>query len=86
MIREQAGFEPLPQADLAGQPPVYDTGGMLTEIINLPWRKGSTDVFDDQIQPSYRWPQKQQLSAAVNEAAVDEVSTAQNKQKLEKLL
>ncbi|KAI3460283.1 hypothetical protein Pfo_016946 [Paulownia fortunei] len=70
MIREQ-GFEPLPpvQADLAGQPPVYDTGGMLTEIINLPWRKASTDTLDDQIQSSYRLPQKQQLSAAVNEAA-----------------
>ncbi|KAL0392011.1 UNVERIFIED_CONTAM: BEL1-like homeodomain protein 2 [Sesamum radiatum] len=77
MIREQGGgFEPLPQADLDGQPPVFDTGGMLTEIVNLPWRKASTDVLDDQIQSSYRWPQKQQLSTAVvNEAAADEVDT-----------
>ncbi|KAL0302690.1 UNVERIFIED_CONTAM: BEL1-like homeodomain protein 2 [Sesamum angustifolium] len=75
MIREQGGgFEPLPQADLDGQPPVFDTGGMLTEIVNLPWRKASTDVLDDQIQSSYRWPQKQQLSTAVvNEAAADEL-------------
>ncbi|KAK4434479.1 BEL1-like homeodomain protein 2 [Sesamum alatum] len=77
MIREQGGgFEALPQqADLTGQPvPVYDTGGMLTEIVNLPWRKASTDVLVDQIQSSYRWPQKQQLSAAVvNEAAADEL-------------
>ncbi|KAI3465014.1 hypothetical protein Pfo_021677 [Paulownia fortunei] len=70
MLRVQ-GFEPLPppQPDLAGQPPAYDTGGMLTEIVNLPWRKAGADVLDDQIQSSYQWPQKQQLSASANEAA-----------------
>lgn len=69
MLRVE-GFEPLPpaQPDLAGQrPAVYDTRGMLTEIMNLPeWRKAGIDVLDDQIQSNYRW---RQLSAAVNEAA-----------------
>ncbi|KAK4429126.1 BEL1-like homeodomain protein 2 [Sesamum alatum] len=65
MLRVQ-GFE----QDLSGQP-AYDTGGMLTEIINLPWRKpaGTDDhdfSSDDQIRPNYRWPQKQHL---LNEAA-----------------
>ncbi|KAL0314757.1 UNVERIFIED_CONTAM: BEL1-like homeodomain protein 2 [Sesamum angustifolium] len=66
MLRVQ-GFE----QDLSAQQPVpvYDTGGMLTEIINLPRRKpAGTDDFpsDDQIRPNYRWPQKQHL---LNEAA-----------------
>ncbi|KAL0351920.1 UNVERIFIED_CONTAM: BEL1-like homeodomain protein 2 [Sesamum calycinum] len=59
------------EQDLSAQQPVpvYDTGGMLTEIINLPRRKpAGTDDFpsDDQIRPNYRWPQKQHL---LNEAA-----------------
>ncbi|KAL2475612.1 Methionine--tRNA ligase [Abeliophyllum distichum] len=51
MFRVQ-GFE---QVDLSGQPQVYDTGGMLTEIINLPWRKADNEIIDDQIhiQSSY---------------------------------
>ncbi|KAG8363007.1 hypothetical protein BUALT_BualtUnG0014400 [Buddleja alternifolia] len=72
MLRSVQGFE---EPDITGQPPpVYDTGGMLTEIINLPWQKPGNDVLDDQIQSSYRWwPQKQQLSAAVvNETANEE--------------
>ncbi|KAK6115859.1 hypothetical protein DH2020_008128 [Rehmannia glutinosa] len=47
MIREH-GFEPLPppQADLAGPPPpVYDSGGMLTEIINSPWQNQAALIF-----------------------------------------
>ncbi|KAL2526983.1 BEL1-like homeodomain protein 4 [Abeliophyllum distichum] len=51
MFRVQ-GFE---QVDLSGQPQVYDTGGMLTEVINLPWRKADNEIIDDQIhiQSSY---------------------------------
>ncbi|KAL2459097.1 BEL1-like homeodomain protein 4 [Forsythia ovata] len=67
MFRVQ-GFE---QVDLSRQPPVYDTGGMLTEIINLPWRKAANEILDDQIQiqSSYnRWLQKQQIPAEVHEA------------------
>ncbi|XP_057765974.1 BEL1-like homeodomain protein 4 [Salvia miltiorrhiza] len=58
MIRDQAGgFEAPPPPP----PPAFDAGGMLTEIINRPWRK---PCGDDQIQPT----QKQQLSSlAVNE-------------------
>ncbi|CAI9777811.1 unnamed protein product [Fraxinus pennsylvanica] len=67
MFRVQ-GFEKM---DLSGQPPAYDTGEMLTEIINLPWRKPSNEIFDDQmqIQSSYnRWLQKQQIPEEVHEA------------------
>ncbi|XP_051150798.1 BEL1-like homeodomain protein 4 [Andrographis paniculata] len=56
-----------------------DAGGMLTEIVNLRWRKAAADVLDDQIQASYRWPQKQHLPGAVNEAAAaDEISVDNN--------
>ncbi|CAI9763689.1 unnamed protein product [Fraxinus pennsylvanica] len=67
MFRVQ-GFE---QVDLSGQPPVYDTGGMLTEIINLPWRKAANEILDDQMQiqsSNNRWLQKQQIPAEVHEA------------------
>lgn len=62
MLRMQ-NFEPLPpgQLDLGGgQPSVYEAGGGLREIMDLPWQK---EALDDQIQSSYRWPQKQHLSA-----------------------
>lgn len=72
---EQGGFEALPPPQPS---PVFDGGGMLTEIMNLPWRKPGGDVLDDQIQPSYRLPHKHQLSAvAVNVAAAEEVDYIQ---------
>lgn len=67
---EQGGFEALPPPQPS---PAFDGGGMLTEIMNLPWRRPGGDVLDDQIQPSYRLPHKHQLSAlAVNVAAAAE--------------
>ncbi|XP_022894381.1 BEL1-like homeodomain protein 4 isoform X1 [Olea europaea var. sylvestris] len=69
--KEMFRVQDFEKVDLSGQPPVYDTGGMLTEIINLPWRKPSNEILDDQmqIQSSYnRWLQKQQIPAEVHEA------------------
>lgn len=45
---------------------IYGTGGLMQ------WQRTASDLFDDQIQASFYWPQKQDL-AAVN-VAVDEVS------------
>lgn len=72
MTREQGGgFDALPPP-----PPttVFDAGGMLTELINLPWRK--PDVLEDhQIQHTYTLPQKQQLHSALPlNGAAEEVS------------
>lgn len=65
VIREQGGFDAPPP------PPVFDAGGMLTEVINRPWRKpGGGGVVDDQIQPSQKQPQLSAL--AVNGAAAAE--------------
>lgn len=65
MIREEGGggggvggggFEALPPPASA-----LDAGGMMTEIMNLAWRKPGGDALDDQIQQSYsRLLQKQQ--------------------------
>lgn len=67
MMREQgSSFEALPPP----QPSVFDAGGMLTEIINLPWRK--PDALEEaQIHHGYTLPQKQQqqLAIAVNGGA-----------------
>lgn len=44
VMREQGGgFEAPP-------PPLFDAGGMLTEIMNRPWGGGATE---DQIQPTH---------------------------------
>ncbi|KAK6115403.1 hypothetical protein DH2020_007672 [Rehmannia glutinosa] len=58
MLRAQ-GFHPLHPGppDLAGPPPVYDTGEMLPEIVNMPWQKTGTNVFDNQIQSNLLSPQ-----------------------------
>ncbi|XP_042059695.1 BEL1-like homeodomain protein 4 [Salvia splendens] len=49
VMREQGGgFEAPP-------PPVFDAGGMLTEIMNRPWQKpGGGGATEDQIQPSHK--------------------------------
>ncbi|KAL8058940.1 hypothetical protein ABFX02_03G055200 [Erythranthe guttata] len=74
MLRAQGGFDPPhPPPDSTALPPVYDAGGMLTEIINL------VPPPDHQIQSNnYRWPHQkhhQHLSAA---AAVNELSFMNN--------
>ncbi|XP_047951612.1 BEL1-like homeodomain protein 4 isoform X2 [Salvia hispanica] len=49
VMREQGGgFEAPP-------PPVFDAGGMLTEIMNRPWQKpGGGGATEGQIQPSHK--------------------------------
>ncbi|KAL1564845.1 BEL1-like homeodomain protein 4 isoform X1 [Salvia divinorum] len=47
VMREQGGLFEAPP------PPVFDAGGMLTEVMNRPWRKpGGGGASEDQIQPA----------------------------------
>ncbi|GFY86132.1 BEL1-like homeodomain 4 [Actinidia rufa] len=56
-------FEPRLE-QVSGNIPVYETGGTLSEMFNF----ASTGILDSQIHSNYRWPQKLQPPAIVDEA------------------
>lgn len=67
------------QVEVSGGPQVYDTGGMLSEMIDS-FPRGrkvvNNHILEGQIhQSSYRWSQKQPLAVAVNEAVVSKRKT-----------
>ncbi|CAK9171775.1 unnamed protein product [Ilex paraguariensis] len=71
MLRVQGFDPPEPlQEEVSGNLLVYDTGGMLSQVINFPsWPVATADIFNDQINPYYKWPPKQ-LQTVANEAEV----------------
>ncbi|PSS31369.1 BEL1-like homeodomain protein 4 [Actinidia chinensis var. chinensis] len=56
-------FEPRLE-QVSGNIPVYETGGTLSEMFNF----APTGILDGQIHSNYRWPQKLQPPAIVDEA------------------